>query len=203
MRRPVLAPTGLLVRLSRVSLRPITLNATLYECKDGAKMSTESRLEKRGRPQPNRQLWSLFLATAAFFVTAACSLLPVGSDREFPIALTPCAPPCWQGITPYETSEEEAFDILQGLSFVDPATVKLEHQRWKRTGSDDQAVLSWHSRTDFDERGYGRLKVEDRVVVFISVSTGKIAPLEKILLAKSPQSSAASPENCERRTACL
>lgn len=33
---------------------------------------------------------------------------------------SPCAPPCWQGIIPGETDEQEVLSILNDLEFVDP-----------------------------------------------------------------------------------
>jgi hypothetical protein len=56
---------------------------------------------------------------------------------------SPCAAPCWQGITPGETTTEAAFDILTELGY-EPHLGK------------DGNYVSWHSPAGYPADGYAR-----------------------------------------------
>jgi hypothetical protein len=49
-------------------------------------------------------------------------------DRSL-ITGEPCGPPCWQGIIPGETTEEEVMTILGTLFFVDGGTIRAQGNR--------------------------------------------------------------------------
>ena len=66
----------------------------------------------------------------------------------------PCAPPCWQGITPGTTPGTEAVEILKGLEFVDPDSIrrgeysKGERVTWEMIFGGDEIAYMW-----FDSNG--------------------------------------------------
>lgn len=86
----------------------------------------------------------------AIFLVAVCFMLAacvqqtetpaprITSDAELMdvslITGEPCEPPCWQGITPGETTEEEAMAILRTLFFVDGDTIRVQGN-----------TIYWHS----------------------------------------------------------
>lgn len=49
----------------------------------------------------------------------------------------PCAPPCWEGITPGETSVQEAIELLNTNPYVSDVAY------WSRP-DDDVGVIGWH-----------------------------------------------------------
>ena len=53
--------------------------------------------------------------------------IDVGSNYDDSlITVDPCAPPCWQGIVPYESTRQQAMSSLTELSFVDADTIESQ-----------------------------------------------------------------------------
>jgi hypothetical protein len=64
----------------------------------------------------------LCLAAAAIF---ACSPVPVSVNRGL-LTGEPCAPPCWQGLTPGVSTEQELVAVLEASGQVDPRSLHQE-----------------------------------------------------------------------------
>ena len=60
-------------------------------------------------------------------------------DRSI-ITGAPCAPPCWQGITPGFTQMDKALEILSNSPYIETGSIK-------RTGTDFSGGCTWHWRS--------------------------------------------------------
>lgn len=76
----------------------------------------------------------IILLLAVLMASCACQ------QCQEPIFLypTPCAPPCWQNITPGKTRKDEALQALRASSWVYPDSIKVKEYE------DDYSVISWH-----------------------------------------------------------
>ncbi len=65
----------------------------------------------------------------------------------------PCAPPCWQGITPGVTSSDNALGILSNSPYIEKGSIKQAGTttsggctwRWRSSGRRGQPGLSWEN----------------------------------------------------------
>jgi hypothetical protein len=60
----------------------------------------------------------------------------------------PCEPPCWQGLTPGESTEEDVAEFMRATRFVDTCSVfRSSYTRLTRGGSEEVSgvVITWRS----------------------------------------------------------
>lgn len=90
----------------------------------------------------------------------------------------PCAPPCWQNITPGRTLKNEALQTLRGIPWLDVVSI----EEFAPAGSKIDEYLagseiSWYSRSSFVPGRQGNVRVsEDGVVESISVYFDRTGP---------------------------
>jgi hypothetical protein len=53
----------------------------------------------------------------------------------------PCSPPCWNGLIPGQSSEEEVRSIVESLSFIDPESYRTMLSGW--LGKQNATILSY------------------------------------------------------------
>ena len=127
--------------------------------------------------------WTFSVLVVASLALASCGIL-AGNEirqRDTPsvsqelvdrslITGEPCGPPCWQGIIPGETTEEETMTILHELPFVDGGATHVQGNRihWHSDiegwpggtiGIGDDGIVDWV--------GYGRpyyLELQDLLI---------------------------------------
>jgi hypothetical protein len=125
-----------------------------------------------------RWLWSLRILTQALLAVillAAClPPLPPVQDESL-IDDGACAPPCWQGAVPGQTSTEEAGQILRSLSFVDPQTIERSELGRGRES------MHWLYRGEPGIRTGGRMVFETGKLVYTEVDTPRLIPLSEIV----------------------
>ena len=88
------------------------------------------------------------------------------------IVESPCAPPCWYGITPGLTSSQEAITALGDIPLVD--STSIETQAARQYHFENQ--IFW----DFLNQGYGGLSLKNDIVMEIRLEDVSI-PLEKLV----------------------
>src|SRR5690349_8873700 len=89
----------------------------------------------RDHPPTRQRLWLLILVLG-LIVVGAIALVSLLAARLSPtrasvpaevarhwLAGIPCAPPCWEGITPGQTTLPEALRILKANPAIDPTSV--------------------------------------------------------------------------------
>jgi hypothetical protein len=79
------------------------------------------------------------------------------------ITREPCAPPCWQGISPGETTLDQAEAILKTLPFIDRGTVT------RQTAADSSQNLLWHSTLSHPGDWIGSILTQQNVVDTIQI----------------------------------
>lgn len=67
----------------------------------------------------------------------------------------PCAPPCWQGIVPGQTTLEEAMKSLQSCKYVAFHDVHLRSVRLTATDTSELQIAQWEGMKDFVARLLG------------------------------------------------
>jgi len=97
------------------------------------------------------------LAVTALLV-AACFFCQTPVDRSL-LTGEPCAPPCWQGLTPGESTLEDVSEFMRTSGFVSPLTVF--HGRITRGGEVVGVSIQWDSTNG---RGGGDFAIEDGVL---------------------------------------
>ena len=73
-----------------------------------------------------------------------------------------CSAPCWHGITPGQTTSDDAMVILQNLDIVKTDSIKLSEQSWQ--GMDQ---IYW----EFQHSGEGTISLINNVVYLIGFSS--------------------------------
>lgn len=105
-----------------------------------------------------------------FAVLVACG--PLYADIAEPTADTekayddslvsqhPCAPPCWYGIVPNESTKEQSISVLAELSFIDPDTIEFH-----AVSDGEQILWGWGSSQASTDNHNGTIVVnnDDRV----------------------------------------
>ena len=74
----------------------------------------------------------------------------------------PCAPPCWQGLTPGESTATDAIDVLKSLSFVQEDSILR-----RDLGALDRETIDWHSSVSNGGSGYIILNSEDKIASIV------------------------------------
>lgn len=77
-------------------------------------------------------------------ILSACNLL-VPADASV-ISGIPCAPPCWQNLTPGESTLDDVYRFLNGLRKSEQKTIKMS------STDDGIAIFSWDSARNGGER---------------------------------------------------
>ncbi len=55
----------------------------------------------------------------------------------------PCKAPCWYNVTPDQSSEQEARDVLKALPFIDPVTIRSQNTSWWGVTPKESAPATW------------------------------------------------------------
>jgi len=80
---------------------------------------------------PRKSVW--LLAALVVAMTVGCDRKPVAddplADHSF-LTQQPCAALCWYNLEPNKSSENEVYDTLKRLPFVDPATITESGAIW-------------------------------------------------------------------------
>lgn len=73
----------------------------------------------------------------------------------------PCAPPCWQGLVPGESTDKDVMETLEGLPFVRQDSIL--RRDW--SGDSEWETIEWHSSVSlaYGSVGNARLNPEDKV----------------------------------------
>jgi hypothetical protein len=113
-----------------------------------------------GRPMPTAKLVASFLAVAVWAI-AAC----VGCGQPPPLDMSlltgePCAPPCWQGLTPGVSTEEEVLEYA--ASSHDLADYHLDT-------SASRTVIQWQTPCGASQRVDNFLLIRDDMLSVIMV----------------------------------
>lgn len=78
-----------------------------------------------------------------------------------------CLPPCWQGLLPTESTDQDAMQLLENATFVDPGSIQ-----YFMSEDSDIRVITWEdplSESHYTQRG-GRLMFDkDGVLLFVEV----------------------------------
>ncbi|MCC6904644.1 MAG: hypothetical protein IT326_02305 [Anaerolineae bacterium] len=119
-------------------------------------------------------MWTLTVAVCG--AVAACAQPPC--DRGIPelydgktltdvdtslLSGEPCTPPCWQGLTPGESTDVEAMGALENLSFV--YTDSILRRDWGGPDSDWE-VIDWKSSVS-GNGSFLRLDSQDKVTTIV------------------------------------
>jgi hypothetical protein len=118
---------------------------------------------------PTARLVASFLAVGAW-VIAAC-----GGCREPPPLDTslltgePCEPPCWQGLTPGESTEEDVAEFMRATRFVDTRSVRRSSYTRLTRGGEEVAgvIIYWRSTAGLST--CNRFSIEEGVLKYITI----------------------------------
>jgi hypothetical protein len=97
----------------------------------------------------------------------------IGVSMEFD---EPCLPPCWQGLTPAESTDQEILELLESAPFV-------RNIKTYQSDDGDLEVVTWDSALSFrSSTGYGgRIKLSDGVLVYITVELEYRLQLKEVI----------------------
>jgi hypothetical protein len=92
-----------------------------------------------------RRTTLLFLGLCMLTLCASCGE-PPPVDRSL-LTGEPCEPPCWQGLTPGESTEEDVAEFMRATRFVDTRSVyRSSYTRLTRGGEEvSGVVITWRS----------------------------------------------------------
>jgi hypothetical protein len=131
----------------------------------------------------SRVILRRLLIVAAVLLAAGC--IPSGrvsGGTPFPNEVlwdNPCQLPCWHHIVPGETTKDTAKEIVQGLDFVETASVR------ERTDEDaERTWLTWDARSPYT--GNGSIGLIDGVVESIVVEGRFDATLSQLVECYGP-----------------
>lgn len=81
----------------------------------------------------------------------------------------PCEPPCWQGLTAGESTEEDVAEFMRTTRFVDTRTMsRSSHTRLTRGGEEVSVVsIEWRSSAGLSQ--CNSLSIEDGVLEYITI----------------------------------
>jgi hypothetical protein len=132
---------------------------------------------------PTSKLVALVLAAAALLI-AAC----VGCGEPPPLDTSlltgePCEPPCWQGLTPGESTEEDVAEFMRTTRFVDTRTVY--RGRITRAGEVVGVSIQWRS-TFGGGRGYNSFDIHAGVLSHITIHPDYDLTLERLIGRHGP-----------------
>lgn len=108
-----------------------------------------------------KRLFSVVIILILFDLVTGCQ----PSEWRTPIdrsVLTddPCAAPCWQGITPGETTTSEAWDVLIDLAFI-----RHDHYPHQgKAGEEDAEWIYWRTLAADDPTDLSSLYVRNDIV---------------------------------------
>ena len=106
------------------------------------------RTQTVGRHSPSgkmvksqRNIVPITLIILIAIIVSACSLdtnIPNAFDDRFPDELQdisiltsqPCKAPCWYNLTPDQSSEQEALEVLGNLTFIDSTSIRSQNANW-------------------------------------------------------------------------
>ena len=121
---------------------------------------------------------SIPLFCFAFLIAAIAS----GCGEPPPLDMSlltgePCEPPCWQGLTPGESTEEDVAEFIRATRFVDTRTVY--RGRMTRGGEVVGVSIQWRS-TVGGGRGSNAFRIEGGVLKDITINPDYPLTLERL-----------------------
>jgi hypothetical protein len=81
----------------------------------------------------------------------------------------PCRPPCWQGLTPGESTEEDVAEFMKTTSFVDARTVSTSSFTRVTRAGEEVARVTTRWRSSAGLRKCNSLSIEDGVLTDIMI----------------------------------
>ncbi|NIN64989.1 MAG: hypothetical protein GTO63_09870 [Anaerolineae bacterium] len=118
------------------------------------------------------------------------ALLPIlaGCGESPPLDMSlltgePCEPPCWQGLTPGESTLQEVNEFMRTSRFVDPQTV--DRSQLDRGGQPVGLIIWWLS-TVGGGRGYNSFSIEDGVLNYMTIYPDYPLTLERLIERYGP-----------------
>jgi hypothetical protein len=115
-------------------------------------------------------------------VFALNSLLTIRSKRDILdksfLTGDPCSPPCWHGIIVNESTNEDVYQILPELPFVDPETIREWNRSWH---NDDESIEIHYKCMTIGNDSCGGITLSEGLVKRIRFSVGDYATLDAVI----------------------
>jgi hypothetical protein len=125
------------------------------------------------------RIWALLSLVLGFATGCACSPSlppydlptrvedPDSVDKSL-LTGEPCAPPCWYGLVPGESSADEVLSTLRSLPFVDPDSI-------------DEDFISWESSVSRAGYSIGRIRIEEGKIRAIDIDLEYDLTLQELI----------------------
>jgi len=133
---------------------------------------------------PGARLVASFVALVAAWVAAAC--VSCGEPSPLDTSLLtgePCEPPCWQGLTPGESTEEDVAEFIRATRFVDTRTIY--RGRLTRRGEVVGVSIQWSSTAGVGGRS-NSFHIEGGVLKDIIISPDYDLTLQRLFERYGP-----------------
>lgn len=123
----------------------------------------------------------LYLALLVTAICGGCAVAPpVGMSL---LTGEPCEPPCWQGLTPGESTQEQVAEFIRVSGLVDPQS--LYPGRLSRDGQRVGVSMQWRSRA-VGGRGTNSFTIEDGILKGIIIYPDYDITLDSLLERYGP-----------------
>ena len=122
----------------------------------------------------------LAIAAGALVLLASCQATPPSKTPEATVPLlptlvdqslltgAPCSPPCWYGLEPGRSTQDDAARAIETIAFVDPATVAMHEGSW--VDGQPATFMTFDCRAPVSRR-CGTLAFVDRTLVQVTIPT--------------------------------
>jgi len=125
------------------------------------------------------------LVASIVLVAASVIVACVGCTQPPPLDMTlltgePCEPPCWQGLTPGQSTEEDVAAFMESTGFVDTRTVhRAGFTRLTRDGEEVAGIgIHWSSSAGLGPCNH--LSIEEGVLKYITICPDYNLALERL-----------------------